>query len=476
MHTPIALLMHGTILLAAWCWTHSVSGFLVTGCGLTLLLDRYALRLLPWSPILWKKELPLRAGSWLLGAAGFYVMRPGLVGLWEAGYRGIIVCLAVALLEQAVRLGRQRLWLKGTLLGLLILAIPVVAAVHPLHTVPKRTPAAWGFAFEDVSFRTADGVQLAAWVVPHAQARANVIFCHGHGRNRGHVAGHLQTLHDLGLNVLAFDFRGHGDSEGHTSTFGRREVQDLCAAVAYMNNRYPNQPLLLVGISLGAAVTLQALPHLSDIRGVWSEGAFAHLTSAVNQELLPLPAPLRGPLIECYYAFGWLDCGFWAPSVNPIEHLHGVSVPIFFCHGTKDELVPIADGHALHASYAGPKDHWWVEGASHYYVRQPQSGRVPGPAARLHRGMPGRTALRKSRRARGASQGRAGAPRATRRAIGSRRGLAGFLSYSLGSTGSLSNARTPKTHSWTRRSGSRRTKRSRPSTPRSKSPRARDRL
>jgi hypothetical protein len=48
--------------------------------------------------------------------------------------------------------------------------------------------------------------------------------------------------------------------------------------------------------------------------------------------------------------------------------------------------------------------------------------------------------------------------------------------HSLGSTGSLSRARTPKTHSWTRRSGSLRTNRSNPSTPRANSPRARDRL
>ena len=47
---------------------------------------------------------------------------------------------------------------------------------------------------------------------------------------------------------------------------------------------------------------------------------------------------------------------------------------------------------------------------------------------------------------------------------------------SLGSTGSLSRASTPKTHSWTRRNGSRRTNRSSPSTPRANSPSASDRF
>ena len=44
------------------------------------------------------------------------------------------------------------------------------------------------------------------------------------------------------------------------------------------------------------------------------------------------------------------------------------------------------------------------------------------------------------------------------------------MPHSRGSDGSLSRASTPKTHSWTRRSGSRRTNRSSPSTPRANSP------
>ncbi len=306
------------VLLAVWRWTYSTSGFIVTGGGLVFLLDRYVLGLMQWPAIAWKKELLLRIGSAFTGAAAFYFMRPGLVPLAEAAYRGIVVCLTVALLEHVVCLGRRItdrprhvLLLRGLLLSLVIAFVPVLVGLHPLHTMPKRTPAAWGFAFEDVRFRTADGVQLATWVIPHPQPRGNVIFCHGHGRNRGHAAGHLQTLHDMGLNVLTFDFRGHGDSDGHTSTFGVREIEDLRAAVAYMTERFPEQPLVLVGISLGAAVALQALPHLPNVCGVWSEGAFAHLTSAVDQGIAPLPAPLRRPLIASAYVLGWLDTGVW---------------------------------------------------------------------------------------------------------------------------------------------------------------------
>jgi hypothetical protein len=65
------------------------------------------------------------------------------------------------------------------LLVLLALLVPWQAALHPLHTVPKRTPTSLGLPFEDVRFLSRDGTRLAAWLMPHPEARANVIYCHG---------------------------------------------------------------------------------------------------------------------------------------------------------------------------------------------------------------------------------------------------------------------------------------------------------
>ena len=383
MRRLLFLCGHFALLAAAFAFTSSTSGFVVTGFGLALLLDRYLTRLLPWNrPVYWLKELGLRGGSLLVGAVAFYLMRPGIVPLGEAAYRGFIVSLVAFLLEVVVeqvtkyhadspsRAWRWKFGLRSVLLGTVAIAAPVIVTLHPLHTVPKRGPDAMGLAFDDVRFQTADGVTLAGWVVPHVEARGNVIFCHGHGRNRGHVAGLLPTFHNLGLNVLAFDFRGHGDSEGHTSTFGHREVGDLLAAASYLRARFPDQPLFLAGISLGAAVTLQALPLLPEVQGVWSEGCFSHLTAAIENEFAWLPAGLRAPMLSLYHVAGYLDCGFWAPAVNPLDSLSRVNVPIYFTHGEQDELVPIADGKALYDAYRGPKRHWWVENASHYDVRQ----------------------------------------------------------------------------------------------------------
>jgi fermentation-respiration switch protein FrsA (DUF1100 family) len=362
------------ILTLAWRWSCSGGVFLVTGLGPALLLDRYLFRALPWfGPSNGRWELAVRSVPLLVGTSSAYLARYPIVSPTEALRWGAMLGLGTFLLEALIELGPWRRWALGLRLGagaLVALAVPYLVAIHPLHTVPKRSPATLGLPFEDVRFRTADGLRLAGWLVPHPQPRGNVLFCHGHGRNRGHAAALLTTLHGLRLNVLAFDFRGHGDSAGHTCTFGDREVGDVVAAAAYLRRRCPDQPLFVIGVSLGAAVALQALPQLPDVQGVWSEGCFARFSPVIEDRFTALPIPLRRPLLAAYDVLAALDVRFSPATVNPVCALSGSPVPICFCHGRCDELVPFAQAELLYEAHPGPKDRYWPEGGDHYNLRR----------------------------------------------------------------------------------------------------------
>jgi alpha-beta hydrolase superfamily lysophospholipase len=54
-----------------------------------------------------------------------------------------------------------------------------------------------------------------------------VVICHGAGANRGNFIDFLSVFHTRGYNSLIFDARGHGDSDGHTCTFGLYETRDV---------------------------------------------------------------------------------------------------------------------------------------------------------------------------------------------------------------------------------------------------------
>jgi alpha-beta hydrolase superfamily lysophospholipase len=371
-------------LAAAWLTSDSLSGFLLFGLGPALLLDRYLFRQLPWSaPPRWRRELTARVGAFASGAAAALLLRWGYLSAQEALWWGVGATLLVfwaqlfgRLLRAAYRRLRSPLprWAKAPGLlcahgGLFVLGLPLIA-IHPPHTTPERAPDALGLAYEDVRFGTADGLGLAGWLVPAEAARGNVLFCHGHGRNRGQGLSLFPTLHQLGLNVLAFDFRGHGDSDGRTATFGRREVQDVLAAAAYLRYRCPGLPLFVVGVSYGAAVSLQALPQLPDVRGVWSEGCFDRFGRVADHCFGVLPECVRGPVLSAYEAMMWLDTGAWLQDRQPAAALEGLHVPIYFCHARADDLVPWAGAESMYEGYAGPKWHFWAEGATHANIRQ----------------------------------------------------------------------------------------------------------
>ena len=97
----------------------------------------------------------------------FYLLRPGIVPCWEAAYRGAMLSVAAFAVEAAVGLvGRRRgLRMRLASVVLFVLFLPLAAALHPLHTVPKRTPAALGLAFEQkvegVAWATLAGENLA---------------------------------------------------------------------------------------------------------------------------------------------------------------------------------------------------------------------------------------------------------------------------------------------------------------------------
>ena len=223
---------------------------------------------------------------------------------------------------------------------------------------------------DTVSVPTSDGLLLHGWLMSQKDARALAVFCHGHKGNCGEAGSFLRLLQPLGFNALACDFRGHGASPGHTTTFGLHETKDVVAAARFLRERYPNKPLFLIGVSYGAAVVLQALPEIPDVRAVWVESGFARFEDTVEQFFHVLPGPVR-PYVAGFYDFlGWVDCGFHARDIHPIDRLQGVRVSICFCHGCLDEVVPFAQSQALYESYAGPKAHLWFADGHHHGFRR----------------------------------------------------------------------------------------------------------
>jgi len=109
------------------------------------------------------------------------------------------------------------------------------------------------FEFEDVDFRSADGTKLHGWMLPAADSKRYVLFCHGNGENVAMAGGYVARLmgQSLDANVFVFDYRGYGKSAGSPTEKG--VVADTHAAMDWLCNRFEIKPtdVIVVGFSIG---------------------------------------------------------------------------------------------------------------------------------------------------------------------------------------------------------------------------------
>lgn len=163
--------------------------------------------------------------------------------------------------------------------------VATVTTTNRFHFPDKndsKTPRDFGMSYEDIEFLSADSLHLKGWWMPaggeSAMAGApagTIIYCHGQNRTRVEMLPMADIGHSLGYNGLAFDFRHQGASEGNFSSVGFWERRDVEGAVRYaLDERHAARPVVVWGVSLGAAASLMAAAETPDIAAVISDSTF----------------------------------------------------------------------------------------------------------------------------------------------------------------------------------------------------------
>lgn len=193
-------------------------------------------------------------------------------------------------LRRALKVTRWILLLLAPLALVFFLAVvpwlvATVTTTNRFHFTDKndgKTPRDFGMSYEDIGFPSTDGLQLKGWWMPGSEGAAGtkdaagtIIYCHGQNRTRVEMLPMAEVGHNLGYNGLAFDFRHQGASEGKVSSVGYWERRDVEGAVRYaLDERHAARPVVVWGVSLGAAASLMAAAETPDIAAVISDSTF----------------------------------------------------------------------------------------------------------------------------------------------------------------------------------------------------------
>jgi hypothetical protein len=209
------------------------------------------------------------------------------------------------------------------------------------------------FPYEQVDLPRVDGARQFAWSMQREEAGSNrdadatwVLYLHG---NASTVASRMNVKHygglrDLGLNVLAPEYRGYNGLEGVPSEAG--VAADARAAYDYLRDRVgvPADRVVIFGWSLGAAVAV-GLASTVDARGVVLEGAPASIVDIGQKRypMFPIRLIIRNPF-------------------NAIEKIAGIRAPLLFLHSPEDTIVPLKEGRRLFDAAPSPKTFVEVRG------------------------------------------------------------------------------------------------------------------
>jgi fermentation-respiration switch protein FrsA (DUF1100 family) len=275
------------------------------------------------------------------------------------------------------------LWfVLAALLTLLVGHLVVAAILSNVLTRARRrrvegTPADLGLRYEEIQFSSADGIALLGWWLESPGARATVVLVHDIDGTRSDRSLGLLTLQRdylrRGLNVLAFDLRGRGESGGRHNTFGASERADVSAAIGYARERTGDLPVIVHGFGLGGALAIDAAAVGLQVALVIADSTLTSVRAYLRRRWARIPRPTFA--LAC--RLSRRRFGADPDALQPLEAVAAASpVPILFIHGEADQLVPVA--HSLNIAAASLNARnivWRVPGAGHCtaYRRAPDA-------------------------------------------------------------------------------------------------------
>ena len=204
------------------------------------------------------------------------------------------------------------------------------------------TPDEIGLQYEDLYIQSGNKEKINVWYFPCRDSieipdKKVVLFCHGNAGNISHRLETVEYILSLGANIMLFDYRGFGKSEGSP---GEEEVyQDALVCYNWLINEKEFSPeqIIVFGRSLGGAVAVDLASKVT-CGGVIVESSFTS-AKAMAKEMFPI-FPIN--LILKY-------------KLNSIDKIGHIKCPVLVTHSTDDDIIPYKMGEELFNAAEEPK-------------------------------------------------------------------------------------------------------------------------
>jgi len=260
----------------------------------------------------------------------------------------------------------------GLILGFIVLFsfFTFLLYIKPPKMHTPGNPSDYKLSYENISFKTKDGLTLRGWFIPSNHSNNTIIIGHGFPFDKSNIL-HITRFLNEKYNLLYYDFRYFGESDGKYTTLGYKEKDDMLEAVNYLKKRKDVDSIGILGFSLSAATALMI--DSDDVKAIVSDSAYASLYKVSKSVYFFFPWITKYPFICMTSLYAKIFLGLNMFKVSPEEHVKTMKIPILFIHGDKDSQISVENSKILHKN--APKSELWIiKGVDHgmSYAKNPK--------------------------------------------------------------------------------------------------------
>ncbi len=222
------------------------------------------------------------------------------------------------------------------------------------------SPERVGLKEEEVWLKSADGVKLHGWAFRASEKKGTVLLFHGNAENMSSHFLNLVWLIKEGYDLLVFDYRGYGFSEGIPDQHGI--YYDALAAMdwAYHDHlKRETKQLIVFGQSLGGQISARALPdfkHQGEVDLFVMDSTFGSYQQMANRKMRD---------VWLLWPFSPLAYVGFSDEYASYKVLNKIAVPVLGLHAPEDPVVSYELGRKAHQLIKSKKWWWPVSGGKH---------------------------------------------------------------------------------------------------------------